>query len=129
VELDELHVNQVSPGPVGERVPIPGVFPRVRGDGERPADAACGENNCLGSEQDQPATLSPIPQRSGDPVTILQQPRNRALHEHVNALVDGVLLQSADHLEAGPVADMRQAVIAMAAEGPLEDQPVLCAVE
>ena len=48
---------------------------------------------------------------------------------NVDALVDAVILQRADHLQAGAVADVRQARIAVAAEVALEDPAVLGAVE
>jgi hypothetical protein len=43
--------------------------------------------------------------------------------------VDAVLLQRADHLEAGAVADVREARVAVAAEVALQDAAVLRAVE
>ncbi len=52
-----------------------------------------------------------------------------ALHVDVDALVDAVILQRADHLEAGAVADVREARIAMAAEIALQDAAVLGAIE
>ena len=47
----------------------------------------------------------------------------------VDAAVDAVILQRADHLEAGAIADVREARIAMAAEVALEDPAVLGAIE
>ena len=53
----------------------------------------------------------------------------RRLHVDVDALVDAVILERADHLEAGAVADVREARVAMAAEVALQDAAVLRAVE
>ena len=47
----------------------------------------------------------------------------------VDALVDAVILQRADQLEAGAIADVREARIAVAAEVALRDQAFLGAVE
>ena len=47
----------------------------------------------------------------------------------VDAAVDAVILQRADHLEPGAIADVREARIAMAAEVALEDPAVLGAIE
>ena len=47
----------------------------------------------------------------------------------VDSLVDAVILQSPDHLEAGPVADVGQAGVAVTAEIPLKDPAVFGAVE
>jgi hypothetical protein len=43
VELDELHVQQRRPGQQGQRVPVAGVLPGVRGDLECLADPAGGQ--------------------------------------------------------------------------------------
>ena len=50
-------------------------------------------------------------------------------HVHVDALMDAVILQRADHLEAGAIADVREPRIAVAAEVALEDAAVGRAVE
>src|SRR5205085_3519063 len=46
-----------------------------------------------------------------------------------DALVHGVLLEDADHLEAGAVTNVREPRVAVAAEVALEDEPVLRPVE
>ncbi len=51
------------------------------------------------------------------------------LHVEIDALMDAVILQGADHFEAGAVADVRQARIAMAAEIALQNFAVLGAIE
>ena len=48
---------------------------------------------------------------------------------HVDALVHAVVLQRADHLEPGAVADVRQPRVAVTAEVALQDAAVLGAVE
>ncbi len=62
-------------------------------------------------------------------LAVLEQLERRALHVEVDALVDAVVLQRADQLEPGAVADVREARIAVAAEVALADQPVLRAIE
>ncbi len=59
----------------------------------------------------------------------MEEPLDRALHVNVDPLVDGVLLQGADHLQAGAVAHVGEARVAMAAEVPLENESLLGAVE
>ena len=68
-------------------------------------------------------------EHAGDPVAVLEQLERGALHVEVDALVDAVVLQRADQLEAGAIADVREARIAVAAEVALADQAVLGAVE
>src|SRR5882762_1186690 len=54
---------------------------------------------------------------------------DRALHVDVDALVDGMVLQRANHLQSGAVAHMRQARVAMATEIALQDAAVLRTVK
>ena len=58
-----------------------------------------------------------------------QQRDDGELHVDVEAAVDAVILQRADHLEAGAVADVRQPRILVAAEVALEDPAVRRAIE
>ena len=51
------------------------------------------------------------------------------LHVEIDALMDAVILQRADHFEARAVAHVRQARVAMAAEIALQNFPVLGAIE
>ena len=53
VELDELHVDQLGAGLVGERLAVAAVLPRVRGDLVGLADAAGREDDRLGREDDR----------------------------------------------------------------------------
>ena len=50
-------------------------------------------------------------------------------HVHVDSLMDAVVLQCADHFEAGAIADVREARIFVAAEISLQNAAVLCAIE
>ena len=129
VELDELHVDQVGARPEREGLAVAGVFPRVRRDLPRLADTARGEHDGLGLEEDELAGVAPVAEGAADAVALLQEPLDLALHVDVDALVDAVVLERPDHLEAGPVADVGQARIAMAAEVALEDASVLGAIE
>src|SRR5206468_9488234 len=119
VELDELHVNQVGARPQRERVAVAGVLPGVGRDLPRLADAAGGEHDGLGFEEDELAGIAPVAEGPAHAVAVLQEALDLALHVYVDALVDAVVLERADHLEAGPVADMVQARVAVAAEVPL----------
>ena len=51
MELDELHVDQLGAGAIGQRVAVAGAFPAVAGDLEGAADAAGGEDDRLGAER------------------------------------------------------------------------------
>ena len=60
MELDELHVDQLGPGFVGQGMAVAGVFPAVAGDLVRLADAAGGQDDRLGLEDDESALLAVV---------------------------------------------------------------------
>ena len=51
------------------------------------------------------------------------------LQRNIDALMNAVILQSADHFESGAIADVSQTRIAMAAEVALQNPPVFGAIE
>ena len=124
-------------------MPVAGVLPGVRGDLERLADAAGGQDHRGRLEQHELAGLPDVAERAGDPaLAVLDQPGDRGLGEDLDhrlrvAVRDGVLLlqrddlllQGADHLQAGAVADVGEPRVLVAAEVPLADLAVLGAVE
>ncbi len=93
------------------------------------ADPARGQHHGLGPEQDEPARLPPVAEAAGDPVAVLEERAEGAFHEDVDALVDAAVLERADHLQAGPVADVGEPGIGVSAEVALEDAALLGAVE
>ena len=60
VELDELHVDQLGAGVVGERLAVAAVLPRVRRHLVRLADPAGREDDRLGREGDRLAGRPPV---------------------------------------------------------------------
>ncbi len=70
-----------------------------------------------------------VAEGAGDPLAILEQSQDGALHVHIDALMDAVILEGPDHLEAGTVSHVRQPGILVAAEIPLEDAAIRGAVE
>src|SRR5262249_43684242 len=129
VELNEFHVDQFGAGVVAERVAVAGVFPGIARDLVSFANAARGEDDRLGAKDRPPAAFAVIGQRPGDAAGVEQQANNRPLHVHADAAVDAVVLERADHLQAGAVADGREAGVFVAAEVPLQNAAVLGAVE
>ena len=124
MELHELHVLQRGAGVVGQRVAVAGVLPAVAGDRVRPADAAGREDDGLAPVDREPAPLAVVAERARDPAAVGEQPEHGALHVHVDALMDAVVLQRPDHLQAGPVAHVREARILVPAEVALENPAV-----
>ena len=142
VELHELHVQQRSPGQQGQRVPVAGVLPGVGRDLERLADAAGGQHHRGRLEQHEPPGVPEVPERAGDPIAVLDQLGDRGLGEDLDHRLrvaeldrvlllqrDHLLLQGPDHLQAGPVTDVRQPRVGVPAEVPLADLAVLGPVE
>ncbi len=80
-------------------------------------------------ECDELAARAAVAERAADALAVLEQPRDRALHEHVDARVHGLVLERADQLEAGAVADVHQPPVRVAAERALRHPPVRRAVE
>ena len=71
---------------VGERVAVAGALPRVRRDPPALPGAAGGEHDRRRREDDELAGRAPVAERAADAVAVLEQPRDRALHEDVDAL-------------------------------------------
>ena len=129
VELHELHVDEVGTRPQRGRLAVTGVLPRVRGDLPGLADAAGGQDDRLGLEEHELAGVAPVAHRARDAVAVLEQALDLALHVDVDALVNRVVLERADHLQPRAVAHVGQPRVAVAAEVALEDQAVLGAIE
>ena len=108
---------------------VAGVFPAVAGDLVRAADAAGRQHDRLGAKQLEAPPLAFVAERADDAVAVLEQRDDRALHVHVDALVDAVILQRADHFEAGAIADMGEPRIPVPAEVALQDAAVFGAIE
>ena len=108
---------------------VAGVLPAVAGDLVRLADAAGRQHNRLGLEDDEPALLAVVAEGAADAVAVLEEPDDRAFHVDRHALMDAVILQRADHLQAGAVADVGQTWILVAAEVALEDAAIFRAIE
>src|SRR5207245_10041336 len=90
--------------------------PRFAADLPGRADAARRQYDGLRRERDQPSRLAPVADRAGHAPRVDKQVTHGALHEHIDALRDGAVLERADHLEPGAVADVREPRGAMPAE-------------
>src|SRR5271163_4593913 len=102
-------------------MPVPRIFPTVTGDLKCTADAAGSQYHRLRVKQLETAPLAIIGKSADAARTVLQQGEDGVLGVEIDSLMDAVVLQRADHLQAGPVADVGQTGIAMAAEVPLQD--------
>ena len=130
VELDHLAVHQQGAGVERHRRPVAGRLPGVRGDAVDLAETAGGEEDRPGVVDDQRPVVAPVPERALDAAVLDQEPGAGRLHVDGDpGLVDQVILERADQLQAGPVADVGEPGVGVAAEGTLVDQPFVVAVE
>ena len=81
------------------------------------------------SKNPEPAALAIVAKCSANSRSILEQREDADLHVHIDSPMDSVILQSADHFQAGAIADVREARIFMAAKISLQNPAILCAVE
>ena len=89
-----------------------------------------GHDHGLGREHHELPGRAPVADDTGDhPVGVVEEPEHLDLHEDLDAVGHRLLLEGADQLEAGAVADVGQAGEPVASEVALEDQPVLGPVE
>ena len=125
MKLDEFHIEQVRPRVVRQRMPVAGVFPAVARHLVRPPDTTGRQHDRLRLEQPEPPALAVVPERPHHAIAILQQLDHRALHVHLDALMNAVVLQCANHLQPCSVAHVRQSWIRVPAKVPLQNPPVL----
>ena len=108
---------------------IASAFPAVAGDPVGAADTAGREHRRLRLEDAEASALAVVAERAGDARAVAQERHDGELHVDVDAPVDAVVLQRADHLEAGAIADVSQSRILVTAEIALEDAAVRRAIE
>ena len=76
---------ELRAGLVRERLAVAHALPRVRRDPPALAGAAGREHDRRRREGDELAGRAPVAERAADALAVLEQPRDRALHEHVDA--------------------------------------------
>src|SRR6266852_6447768 len=129
MELNKLHVHEFSAGFIREGHAVASVFPGVGSDAPGLADAARGDDDGLGFENDETASLAPVGKRTGNAAVVRQKARDGALHVNVDALLDAAVLKSANHFEAGAVANVAETFEGVTAESALQNVPILGTVE
>jgi hypothetical protein len=129
MELHKFHVHQRRTGMVGERMTISRIFPTVAGNLVRPSNSSRRQYHSLGAEHVKSTTLAIISKRARDAPTVLQKRDDCVFHENVETKMNSMVLKSADHLQAGTVAHMREPRIPMAAEIPLQNPAVAGAIK
>ncbi len=130
MELDGFHVDQVAPGPKGEGVAVTGGLPRVGGVHPALPDSAGGHHHRLGREHHELTGRASVADQTGNrALGVVEQAEHLDLHEDVDAVGDRLLLECADELEPGPIADVGQSGETMPSEVALEDQSLFGPIE
>ena len=114
---------------VRKRVAVAGVLPAVARDLEGAAETAGREYDRFRLEEHEAPALAFVAKRTGNALAVFQQRRDGALHVKLNALMNAVVLERADHLEARAIADVREPRVTVAAKVALEDAAIVRAVE
>src|SRR5579859_1732360 len=129
MKLDKLHVHELGAGFESERHAVSRVLPGIGSNGPSFADAAGGDDDGLGFEDDEAAVFAPISESAGDATAVDEKARDGALHVTVETKMHTAILQSANHLEAGAIANVAEASVGVAAESALENRAVIRAIE
>src|SRR3982751_5294593 len=129
MKLDVLHVDQLRARMVGQRVTVARAIPAVARDLVSLPDPTGREDDGFRAKNPKPPTLAVVAECSADSAAILQQGENTNLHVNINAAVDPVILQGANHFQTCPIADVREARVFMASEISLQNATILCPIE
>src|ERR1700747_3487263 len=102
MKCDELHVDHSRAGVVRECMSVAGIFPTVARDLISAPDPTGRQNDCLGAKNLESPTLALVAEPTDDAIAIFEQRNNRVLHVNVDSLMHTVILQRANHFQAGP---------------------------
>jgi len=88
-----------------------------------------GEHHGFRAENFELPPFAVVAERADDALAVLEQREDANFHVHIDAAMDSAILQRANHLQSGPVADVREAWIFVSAEIALKDAAIGRAVE
>src|SRR5207249_3730863 len=123
-KLHEFHILQLCPRMISQRVAIAGTVPTVAGDLIGLANSTGGQHDRLGLENLESAALAVISESANHALAILEQRQNAKLHVDINAAMNPMVLERANHFQAGAIPHMRQPRIFVSAEIALQDSAI-----
>src|SRR6188768_3592835 len=100
-------------------MPIAGAVPAVARDLVGFTDSAGRQHDSFRAKNSEPPALAIIAEGSNHALAGAEQGEDANFHVNFDALMHAVILQGADHFQAGAIADMRETRILMPAEIPL----------
>src|ERR1700686_899190 len=128
MKLDELHVDQFRTRFIGEGETVAGRFPTVARDLVGAAQPAGRKHDRFGPKDFETAALTLVAKRADDAPALFQQGEDCVLHINLDALMNAVILQRANHFQTRAIANMRETRVSVAAEIPLQNAPILRAI-
>src|SRR6185503_20232518 len=108
---------------------VAGILPTITRDLKRATDSTGREYHRFGVKHAEASALAIVPECPHAAARIGQERQQRRLHLEIDALMNSMILQGADHFQASAIADVGQARIAMTAEVALQDAAVFGAIE
>ena len=115
-------IHQLGASLISQRHAVARVFPGIRRDRPSFADAASGDHHGLRLENARSALVrANIRRRPRNAIAILQQPRDGALHVHIEAHLHAAILQRANHFQAGAIAHVAEPLVGVPAKRALQD--------
>jgi hypothetical protein len=75
------------------------------------------------------AALALVTKRANDAIAIFQQRKNRVFHVNIDALMNAVILECANHFQPGAVANVRKSRVFVAAEISLQNPAIFRPIE
>src|ERR1700722_9976188 len=108
---------------------VAGVLPTVAGNFVGAANAAGREDDCFGTKNFESAPLALVAKRANDAIAIFQQRKNRVFHVNVDALMNAMILERANHFEPGAIANVRKSRVFVAAEISLQNAAIFRPIE
>src|SRR5262249_6183184 len=129
MELHELHVEHRRARLIRQRLSVSRVFPAIAGHAKGTSDAPRSQHNGLRVKDHEASSFALIGECAHAAIAIHQQLDNGRLSMNLYPLMDAMILQRADHFQSSAITHVCQARIAMAAEVPLADLTLFCAIE
>ena len=112
---------ELGAGLISQADAVTGVLPAVAGDLVSSSNAAGGQDHGGCSKQLKTAPFTLVAKGADNPVAIFQESGHRKFHMDLDSLMDSMVLQGADHFQAGPIADVGQARVAVSAKVALQN--------
>ena len=124
MELHHLRVQDFRAGVEAHPDAVAGALPGIRRDPVNPAPSPGRHDEGFAGEGDELAVDPVVAESAHHPVAVLEQPGQRDFHVDVDAELDDAVLQTTNHFEACPIADVAKPPVRMGTKGALQHAAV-----